>query len=65
MTESVIYYIHYTFLKKEDLLNIINKIIQANQIGAGTSYQNLTIFPLVADEMQISEYLTLDEVLAA
>jgi hypothetical protein len=65
MTESVIYYIHYTFLKKEDHLNIINKIIQTNQIGAGTSYQNLTIFPLVADEMQISEYLTLDEALAA
>jgi hypothetical protein len=50
---------------KEDLLNLIKETINANHIGAESTFQNLTVFPIVVDEMGLPGYLTLDEALAA
>ncbi len=46
-------------------MSVIRETINADNIGTETTFQNLTVFPIVVDEMGLPGYLTLDEALAA
>lgn len=46
-------------------MNIIQDTLNSASVGEGTTFKNLTIFPLVVGEKVEKEYLTLDEALAA
>jgi hypothetical protein len=47
----------------EIALNIIHESIQSVQVGEGITFKNLTMFPILKDSTDQSEYVTLDEAL--
>jgi hypothetical protein len=50
---------------KEEILSIIQDTINSAHVVEGTTFKNLTVFPLILEKNIIPDYQTLDEALAA